>query len=112
MITAQKRTEFLALYDEFVRDFLSQPQGQDHFSKYEAGRTQGRSNFEKIVAAANRKEDITETVLRLLLPYTDSSAHRAAGVWIHIAGAIQGDIKEWFQGAGWTKPEDWPKVAQ
>jgi len=112
MITPQKKTEFLALYDEFVRDFLSQPQGQDHFGKYEAGRTQGRSNFEKIVAAANREEDITDPVLRLLLPYTDSPAHRAAGVWIHIAGAIQGDIKEWFQGAGWTKPEDWPKVAQ
>jgi 5-methylcytosine-specific restriction protein B len=112
MISPQKKTEFIALFDEFVRDYLSQPQGQSHLGRYDDGRAQGRRNFDKIVAAANRREDVTDLVLRLLLPYTDSATHRASGVWIHIAGAIQGDIKEWFQGAGWTSPEDWPKVAQ
>src|ERR1700737_1609498 len=47
-----------------------------------------------------------------LLPHTNSVAHRASGAWVHIAPTIQGDIKEWFEGAGWTHAEDWPKVAQ
>jgi hypothetical protein len=112
MISSPKRTEFLALFDESVKDYLSQPEGQTQLSKYEEGRAQGRSNFEKVVDAASRGEEITDSVLKLLLPYTDSATHRASGVWVHIAGAIQGDIKDWFQGAGWTSAEDWPKIAQ
>jgi len=107
MISQDKDAEFSTLFEEFVCDYLSLPQGQAHLSRYEAVRVQGRENFNKVTAAAIRSEEITDLVLRLLLPYTDSAAHRASAVWIHIAPAIQGDVKEWFQSAGWTKPEDW-----
>src|SRR5262249_575593 len=40
-----------------------------------------------------------------------SPAHRRSGAWIHLAPTIQGDIRDWFEAVGWTKPEDWPKVA-
>jgi 5-methylcytosine-specific restriction protein B len=111
MIADPKKTEFLELFRQFVEGYLSRPDGRTHLARYEEGRTHGRSNFEKVVAAANRGEDITDLVLRLFLPYTDSAAHRAAGVFIHIAPAITGDVKEWFESVGWTKPEDWPNVA-
>lgn len=111
MISQEKNAEFSTLFEDFVRNYLSLPQGQAHLSRYEACRVQGRDNFNKVTAAATRSEEITDLVLRLLLPYTDSATHRESGVWIHIAPAIQGDVKEWFQGAGWTNPEDWPKVA-
>jgi hypothetical protein len=62
--------------------------------RYEEGRATGHANFAAIQAAEARGEDTTDMVLRLLLPYTDSAAHRKSGVWIHIAPAIQGDIKE------------------
>lgn len=112
MISQEKQTEFLALFREFVGGYLSRPEGQAHLARYEEGRAKGRANFDKVAAAADRGEDITDDVLRLFLPYTDSAAHRTSGVWIHIAPAITGDVKEWFQNAGWTKPQDWPKVAR
>lgn len=31
---------------------------------------------------------------------------------MHIAPAIQGNVKRWFEGAGWTKPDDWPEIAK
>ena len=111
MISEEKNTEFSILFEEFVRDFLSLPQGKAHLDRYESVRAQGHENFNKVVAASERGEDITDLVLRLLLPYTDSATHRASGVWIHVAPAIQGDVKEWFQAAGWTKPSDWPRIA-
>jgi hypothetical protein len=53
----------------------------------------------------------TEKVLQKLLPHTDSAAHKKSSAWIHVAPAIQGDIRNWFEAAGWTKREDWPKIA-
>lgn len=112
MMADDKKREFAALFDEFVASFLTQPEGQIHLRRYEEGRVTGRANFTSIQADLRRGEDITDSVLRLLLPYTDSAAHRKSGIWIHVAPAIQGDIKEWFQQAGWTRSEDWPKVAK
>jgi 5-methylcytosine-specific restriction protein B len=89
---------------------ISRPRAEKlHQSFYDSGRSRGRENFAAISASHG---DITDSVLRGLLPHTDSAAHRASGAWIHIAPTIQGDIKEWYEGAGWTRHEDWPKIAQ
>ena len=53
----------------------------------------------------------TNKILQRLLPHTDSAAHRRSGAWVHVAPAIQGEIRNWFEAAGWTRAEDWPKVA-
>jgi hypothetical protein len=112
MIADSKKTEFGTLFKKFAQEFLKKPEGQTHLLRYEEGRATGRANFNAIQAAKSRGEDTTDSVLRLLLPYTDSAAHRSSGVWVHVAPSIQGDVKEWFQQAGWTRPEDWPKVAE
>src|SRR5690606_3693771 len=44
--------------------------------------------------------------------YADTQYNRAKGVWIHVAPTITKDIKQWFEAAGWTKPEDWPEVGR
>jgi 5-methylcytosine-specific restriction enzyme B len=112
MIADSKKTEFGTLFKKSAQEFLKKPEGQTHLLRYEEGRATGRANFNAIQAAKSRGEDTTDSVLRLLLPYTDSAAHRSSGVWVHVAPSIQGDVKEWFQQAGWTRPEDWPKVAE
>ncbi|WP_339036306.1 hypothetical protein WHZ78_02405 [Bradyrhizobium symbiodeficiens] len=109
MILQSKEQEFRSLFSEFVRDYLNTSEGEKHLQLYDAGRSQGRQNLEAIRAMHG---DVTDSVLRGLLPHTNSAAHRASGAWIHIAPTIQGDIKEWFEGAGWTRAEDWPKIAQ
>ena len=112
MILKSKDTEFGSLFAEFAKGFLRTPEGDDHLKFYDGGRLQGRANFDAIKAAEQSGDDITDSVLRGLLPHTNSAAHRASGAWVHVAPTIQGDIKEWFEGAGWTKAADWPKVAR
>jgi hypothetical protein len=112
MIPDSKKQEFASLFREFAEGYLKQAEGQTHSGRYEESRATGRANFATIEAAESRGEDTTDLVLRLLLPYTDSATHRKSGAWIPVAPAIQGDVKEWFQQAGWTRSEDWPKVSR
>jgi 5-methylcytosine-specific restriction protein B len=107
----QKKDEFLGLLKEFVEDYLPTPEGQKHIESYEPMRTQGRRNLSEIIGSSDRGEDVTDAVLLKLLPYADTDANRKKGAWIHIAPAIQGDLRAWFQNVGWTKPEDWPGIA-
>lgn len=111
MIAENKKAEFKSLFAEFAEAYLDTSEGEDHLKFYAEGRSKGLANLSSIREAAKRGEDVTDRVLRGLLPHTNSAAHRASGAWIHIAPAVQGDIKEWFEGAGWTKPQDWPKIA-
>lgn len=109
MILKSKEQEFRSLFSEFVKDYFRTSEGESHLRFYDEGRSKGRENFKAVKVS---HADITDMVLRGLLPHTNSAAHRASGAWIHIAPTVQGDIKEWFEGAGWTRAEDWPKVAR
>jgi 5-methylcytosine-specific restriction protein B len=108
MILKSREQEFRSLFSEFVEDYFKTSDGENHLRFYDEGRSKGRENFE---AVRTSRGDITDSVLRGLLPHTNSVAHRASGAWIHIALTIQGEIKEWFEGAGWTRAEDWPKAS-
>jgi hypothetical protein len=112
MIAEPKRTEFLTRYRQFVQEYASQERGRAHLAAYEPLRVQGRKNFDEVKQKAATGIVPTDDVLRKLLPHTDSVAHREAGVWIHTAPAIQGDIKTWFQSVGWRELSEWPKVAE
>jgi len=112
MILKTKEAEFRDLFREYVEEFLKSPEGEAHLSQYDEVRGVGRKNFEDIRAAAKNGAVVTDEVLRRLFPHTDSAAHRASDVWIHVAPAVQKNIKEWFEGAGWTQHDDWPNVAK
>jgi 5-methylcytosine-specific restriction protein B len=103
-----KRDEFVRLFREFARAYPRTPDGQNHLVAYESGREQGRRNFEEIVAAAERGEDVADRVLLKLIPYRDSSGYREKGAWIHIAPAT-GDPRARTKAA---MPEDWKKSAE
>jgi len=111
-LTEAKRTEFIALFAEFVKTYPNTPDGQKHVETYAHGREEARHNYATIVVAADQGEDVTDQVLLKLLPYADSPSNRQNGAWIHVAPAVTGDIKKWFERKGWTEPEDWPRVAQ
>lgn len=106
------QTKFAQLFEEFVETYPATPGGQGHIEMYERGREQGRRNFEEIIAAARRGEDVTEQVLLKLLPYQDSDSNRERGAWIHVGPVFATDVRKKFEGSRWTKPEDWPHVAQ
>jgi hypothetical protein len=105
--------EFPGLYEEFINsDYLDSLDGMRHLDAYEEERVQGRRNFESVLEARERGEDVTDLVLLKLLPHNDTEGNRERGAWVHIEPAIQKDIKTKYEGAGWTKPEDWPAIAE
>jgi hypothetical protein len=111
-IEPQKGQEFAKLFSEFAESYPGSPEGQRHIQRYPECRQQGEANFQAAVASAGRGEDVTDFVLLKLLPYENTAPNRRKGAWIHIAPAIIKDVKSFFEEAGWTKPEDWPKIAR
>jgi 5-methylcytosine-specific restriction enzyme B len=77
-----KRAEFVDLSREFASSYPYTSDGMHHVEAYEEQRAQGRHNFEAIVEAADRGEDVADQVLLKLLPYRDSPAYRNKRAWI------------------------------
>ncbi len=111
-ITESKSTEFTRLFSEFAATYPKTSEGQAHITYYTSDRELARKNWEELLAATERGADITELALFNLLPYADTSANRKAGYWISIAPAFTTDVRLKFEAAGWTKPEEWPDIAQ
>ena len=84
-----KREEFVRLFHEFARRYPQTPDGQNHLVAYESRWEQGRQNFEEIVVAAERGEDVADRVLLKLIPHRNSPTYRAKGPWIHTALATR-----------------------
>ncbi|MDF1554526.1 MAG: AAA family ATPase [Deferrisomatales bacterium] len=104
----------LSLFSEFSDEYLKSATGQSHLAAYDKNRAEGRANFEAIKTAAQGgwTEQLTDLVLRTLLPHSDSAANRERGAWIHIAPSFSGDVKVKFENAKWVTPQDWPAIAE
>ncbi|WP_293124823.1 AAA family ATPase [Microcoleus sp. bin38.metabat.b11b12b14.051] len=81
---AEKKAEFVRLFQEFVSSYPYTPDGLRHRAAYDEQRQQGRRNFEAIASAAESGKDVTESVIWQLLPYEDSHTNRQKGAWVHI----------------------------
>ncbi|QEG37701.1 McrB family protein [Bythopirellula goksoeyrii] len=103
--------DFQSLFKDFVASFVDSKEGQSHLRRYPSQRKEAEQSYKKICEAHSRGEDVTDAVLCELLPYADTKGNRERGVWIHIAPSITKDIRQWFEGAKWTDPKDWPEVA-
>jgi len=112
IITEEKKQEFAILFQEFLNSYPSTPDGLRHLSAYNEQRKQGKRNFETVINAYEKGEDITDLVLLKLLPYTDTENNKKRGVWVHIAPALATDVRIKFEAANWTKNEDWPLISK
>ena len=102
---------FVWYFQRFVEEFLWQEIGRQHMAWYEDHRARGLENYRQLLAARERGEDVTDAVLLKLLPYKNSEANRTAGAWTHLAPAINGNVKLWFENKGWAQPSEWPAKA-
>lgn len=107
-----KRHEMDSLFAEFLQDYLGTAEGQEHSDLYEASRAAARKSFREILSARDAGEDVTDRVLLELLPHTDSPRHRESGAWVSVAPAIMGEVRSFFEAAGWQQPDDWTEIAQ
>ena len=100
-----------ALFEEFVSEYAEDEEGESHLARYETQRRQAEANYGALRQRREANEDITDDVLLKLLPHNNSEGNRKRGAWISLAPAVTKDLKSWFEGAGWAKPEDWPRIA-
>lgn len=96
--------------DRFKADYLRSPKGQQILEQHELEPGEVRQVFSEIEAKYAVGKDITDDVLRKLLPHFDSAFHRENGYRISTWPCIRKDIRDWFQNIGWKRPEDWPQT--
>lgn len=106
------QNQFTELFLEFIDSYPYSGDGLRHIAAYDQQRQQGCRNFKAIIAAADAGEDVTDSILLQLLPYTDSSANQQRGAWIHIAPVLATDVRNKYDASKWTKSEEWPDIAQ
>jgi len=106
-----QRKRLTELFREFSHAYLPTAPAQAYVAALTASRERARHNYLALLAQAERGEEITEAVLRTLLPHADSTTNRWRGVWIHPAAAIPGDLRTWHEAAGWSQGDEWPQVA-
>lgn len=111
-ISNEKLEEFRALFSEFEREYINSYEGKKHQAFYSKNRDEAKINFQMIIDADQQGQDITDLVLLKLLPYADTKENHQKGAWVHIAPAINGDLRKWFESIGWTRPEEWTNVAK
>jgi predicted RNA-binding protein with PUA-like domain len=96
----------------FKEEYLDTPSGQKYLAVKEAEPKEVKKVFEEIREKHLAGEDITDDVLRRLLPHSDTEFHRKNNYRISTWPCIIKDVRGWFEGAGWKKPEDWPQTAR
>ncbi len=111
VITDENKNEIAPLFKEYV-DSYYKDKGKWHSDFYNTTREQARQNYTKIKSSFEAGKSITDDVLLKVLPYNDNQGNRDKGAWVHIAPAITGELRIWFENAGWTRKEDWPEIAQ
>jgi 5-methylcytosine-specific restriction protein B len=112
IVLPAKKAELGNLLNTFFKSYPDSKDGKKHLTLYEHGRQEGQKHYVELVAASARGEDVTDNVLLYFLPHADTSGNRDKKAWIHVAPAVTKDIKSWFEGAGWTSPEDWPRISK
>lgn len=104
--------EFEPVFAQFIEEHLGSAEGARHRATYSRLRETAAANWRAVIEAHGRGDDVTDRVLDTLLPHADTQPNRARGAWVHVAPAITKDIRPWFENGGWTRREDWPKVAE
>jgi 5-methylcytosine-specific restriction protein B len=111
-VTDALNTEFQTLFLEFAGTYLKGTEGEAHLAKYQPIRIAARSAYEELCKQSDAGSLDTDRVLLQLLPWSESEANRKRGAWTHVAPAITGDLKSWFENVGWTKGGDWPAIGR
>jgi len=101
-----------ALFAEFLDTFGSGEKGTKHMEIVLHSREAAQQRLRRIRELEAAGGDLTDEVLDGLLPHTGSAGNRARGAWTSVAPAVTKDIRSWFEGSGFRKPEDWPEVAK
>jgi len=106
-----KQSELVQLYQEFQQHYVGNDASKAFLSALADARRVAQQQYQQLLSAAQQGDPIMDAVLLRLLPYVDSPRNRWRGAWLHPAPAIVGDLRSWYEAAGWTQPDEWPAIA-
>lgn len=112
MNVTDRSQPFAALLAECLDTYLTTPAGQHHRQAFAHQRAAAQEHLAQLTRLDAQGVDITDLVLRKLLPHSDTEAHRQQGTWISLAASISGDLRTWYEAAGMTRSDRWPAVAR
>ncbi len=98
-------------FQRFRHDYLDTPAGREHHQNEVREQSEVQAIYQNLRAKQQSGEDITDEVLKCLLPYADNKGNRARGNRISTWPCITKDIRSWFEGAKWKTSTEWPEVA-
>lgn len=84
------------------------PNEKAMLAAYVRARLQGRQNYERVLAARGRGEDITDMVLGLLMPHWENSESLQQGYWTHPSAKV---TMKWIRTPD-VPDEDWPYISR
>ncbi len=110
-VPANRSAELQTLLREFQQRYLHESAAQAYLDALRDAREVAQRNFAALVRAEQETALPTEHVLLTLLPHADTANNRWRGAWLHPTAAITGDLRTWYEAAGWTAAESWPAIA-
>lgn len=111
-LTDEQKSRIGAFAKECEEKYLNTDVGRRHLRSYGKERDEVKRIFKKTKEKFEKGENITEDVLRHLLPHSDTKYIRKKGYRVSTWPAITKDVKLWFENIGWQKKENWPNVAK
>lgn len=105
-------TQLKGRIEHFRQEYLDTPTGRAHYSKAESEEKEVQSIYASLAVKRNAGDDITDEVLKQLLPHANTSGNRQRGARTSTWPCITKDIRMWFEGARWKNPAEWPEAAR
>ncbi len=95
----------------YRRDYLETARGRAHLATAVTEAKEVRIIFAALTRQRHSGADITDDVLKHLLPHSDTAGNRQRGSRISTWPCITKDVRSWFEGAGWKNPHEWLEAA-
>lgn len=100
-----------SLLDEFFSDYASSPAGRMHLDSYPRFRSRAQQKLDALVKSRAAGDEVTEAFLLNLMPHHDDQGGRSRDPGSQPSSTTSREVKSWLDGASWTHPDDWPRVA-
>ncbi|SRR6266496_387218 len=105
------KDELIKRFQVFRQNYLDTPEGREHVQNHLRELGEVQVIYKNLRAQQQSGADVTDEVLKHLLPYANTEGNRARGNRISSWPCITKDVRAWFEGIKWKTSTEWPEVA-
>jgi hypothetical protein len=111
--TSRSPAELLNLIREYSGQAAATGPERDRLDAWSGVRGAARRQWDALLEAERFAQDVSGAALWKLLPHSDGPLAQRHDAFIHpLAPAVQRDVRGWFEGAGWVRPDQWPELGR